>query len=53
MTTYNVWAQMPQFVGGKHPWSLIATRVTDGQAEVYQLTFKFPIHIEETNEEEK
>lgn len=53
MTTYNVWAQMPQFVSGKRPWSLIAAGVTEGQAEVYQLTFKLPVHIEETNEEEK
>lgn len=44
--TWNVWAAMPQYVNGRRPWSLVASDVTQAQADVYRETFNFPLHIE-------
>jgi hypothetical protein len=47
--TWNVWAAMPQYVNGRRPWSLVASAVSDDDAQTYRRTFHFPLHIEATD----
>lgn len=47
---FNVWMQLPAFVGNRRPWSLVAQGITEEQADTLRATLLFPLHVERVEE---